>query len=187
MQKWAARLLAATTMLALAGCPGNNGGTDAGTGDSGTGDSGPRDSGPVDARPPMDAPMDLDAWMMDVDAGDSGDIESGHTFLFTLDDDWVIDANFEGNDARWINHSCDPNCEVYLEEDEGGDPARDRLVICAMRAIRAGEKLTYDYGIVTREPITDEERALWACRCGAPNCKGLMLEYVPGPKAGGGP
>ena len=72
MQKWAARLLAATTMLALAGCPGNNGGTDSGTPDSGTGDSGPRDSGPVDARPPMDAPMDLDAWMMDVDAGDSG-------------------------------------------------------------------------------------------------------------------
>jgi SET domain-containing protein len=113
--------------------------------------------------------------------------DNGHTFLYELNGQYMIDAAVDGNDARWINHSCDPNCEVYLEEDEGGDPARDRLVICAMRAIRAGEELTYDYGIVTREPITDEERALWACRCGAPNCKGLMLEYVPGPQAGGGP
>ena len=54
----------------------------------------------------------------EVDEGDSGDVESGHTFLFTLNEDWVIDANFEGNDARWINHSCNPNCEAVLEENE---------------------------------------------------------------------
>jgi hypothetical protein len=105
--------------------------------------------------------------------------DNGHTFLYELNERYMIDAAVDGNDARWINHSCDPNCEVYLEESEDGDPAKDRLVICAMRSIRAGEELTYDYGIVTREPITEEERRLWACRCGAANCRGLMLEYVP--------
>jgi len=69
-----------------------------------------------------------------VDAGDSGDIESGHTFLFTLNEDWVIDANFEGNDARWINHSCAPNCEAVMVEDEA-DPKKSRVFIEAIRAI----------------------------------------------------
>jgi len=111
--------------------------------------------------------------------------DDGHTFLYELNDTYMIDAGVGGNDARWINHSCDPNCEVYLEEDEGGDPARDRLVICAMRPILEGEELTYDYGIYTTEPITDEERRLWVCRCGAETCKGLMLEYRPGAGRGG--
>jgi SET domain-containing protein len=61
-----------------------------------------------------------------VDADDSGDVESGHTFLFTLNDDYVIDANYKGNDARWINHSCDPNCEAVIEEDEDGDSVATR-------------------------------------------------------------
>ena len=110
--------------------------------------------------------------------------DNGHTFLYDLNEQFMIDAAVGGNDSRWINHSCDPNCEVYIEEDEAGDRAKDRLVICAMRRIRAGEELTYDYGICTDEPITDEERALWACRCGAPNCKGIMLEYRPGRRPG---
>ena len=70
----------------------------------------------------------------DVDAGDSGDVDSGHTFLFTLNDDWVIDANFEGNDARWINHSCDPNCEAVLDEDEE-DSKQSRVFIEAIREV----------------------------------------------------
>jgi SET domain-containing protein len=101
--------------------------------------------------------------------------DDGHTFLYVLTDDWLIDAGVDGNEARWINHSCDPNCEVWQIESDDGNPAHDRLVIQAMRAIRAGEELTYDYGIVTDEPITDEIRALWVCRCGAPTCKGTML------------
>src|SRR3546814_3401676 len=56
----------------------------------------------------------------EVDADVTGDVESGHTFLFTLNDDYVIDANFEGNSARWINHSCSPNCEAVLDENERG-------------------------------------------------------------------
>ena len=89
----------------------------------------------------------------EVDAGDSGDIESGHTFLFTLDENWVIDANFEGNDARWINHSCAPNCEAVLVENED-DPKRTQVFIEAIRAIKPGEELTYDYGITLAERHT---------------------------------
>ena len=102
--------------------------------------------------------------------------DDGHTFLYTLNDHYVIDATVDGNEARWINHSCDPNCEVWLEESDDGDPAGDSLVIRPLRAIRAGEELTYDYGITTSEPITDAVRALWACRCGSPKCRGVMVE-----------
>jgi SET domain-containing protein len=110
----------------------------------------------------------------EVDAGDSGDIESGHTFLFTLDDDWVIDANFEGNDARWINHSCAPNCEAILDEDED-DASKSRVFIEAIRAIKPGEELTYDYGIVLDEPHTAKLKKIWACHCGSKKCRGTML------------
>ena len=110
----------------------------------------------------------------DVDASDSGDVESGHTFLFTLNDDYVIDANFEGNSARWINHSCAPNCEAVLDENEQ-DPRRSRVFIEATRSIRPGEELTYDYGITLDEPHTARLKKIWACRCGAKKCTGTML------------
>lgn len=102
--------------------------------------------------------------------------DDGHTFLYILNDDYVIDATVGGNEARWINHSCDPNCETIGIESDDGDPAKERLVITAIRAIRAGEELTYEYGIVTDEPVTDEVRAMWVCRCGSPKCRGTMLE-----------
>lgn len=111
----------------------------------------------------------------EVDAGDSGDIESGHTFLFTLNEDWVIDANFEGNAARWINHSCDPNCEAVLVEHPH-DSKRSKVFIEALRDIAAGEELTYDYGITLAERHTPRLKKIWACRCGAPTCTGTMLK-----------
>ncbi|HEY0309722.1 MAG TPA: SET domain-containing protein-lysine N-methyltransferase [Luteimonas sp.] len=110
----------------------------------------------------------------EVDADASGDVESGHTFLFTLDDDWVIDANHGGNSARWINFSCDPNCEAVLEENED-DPKKSRVFIEAKRAIKPGEELTYDYGIVLDEPHTVRLKKIWACHCGSKHCRGTML------------
>ena len=110
----------------------------------------------------------------EVDADDSGDVESGHTFLFTLNDDWVIDANFEGNDARWINHSCDPNCEAVLDEDED-DSKQSQVFIEAIRSIKPGEELTYDYGITLAERHTPRLKKIWACRCGSKKCTGTML------------
>ena len=111
----------------------------------------------------------------EVDAGDSGDIESGHTFLFTLNDAWVIDANSEGNAARWINHSCAPNCEAVLEEDDDA-PMKSRVFIEAIRAIKPGEELTYDYGISLAERHTPRLKKIWACRCGSKKCTGTMLK-----------
>src|SRR5213595_3013077 len=73
--------------------------------------------------------------------------DDGHTFLFTLNDHYVIDGSIDGNEARWINHSCEPNCEAVLVENGDGDPATEYMVIQALRPISAGEELTYDYAI----------------------------------------
>jgi SET domain-containing protein len=103
-------------------------------------------------------------------------LDTGHTFLFTLNDDYVIDANVEGNIARWINHSCAPNCQPVLVEHAGRDRRLDRVEIESLRTLRPGEELTYDYGITLSVPHTAKMKALWACRCGAPNCSGTMLK-----------
>ena len=111
-----------------------------------------------------------------VDEGDTGDVESGHTFLFTLNDEYVIDANHGGNSARWINHSCNPNCEAVLEEADGDDRTKDRVFIEAIRDIKPGQELSYNYGITLDEPHTARLKKIWACRCGARNCTGTMLK-----------
>lgn len=103
-------------------------------------------------------------------------VESGHTFLFTLNDRYVVDANVEGNDARWINHSCEPNCKPYVIEDPAGNPKHDRIVIETLRDIPAGEELTFDYGIRLECRHTARLKKVWACRCGAPTCTGTMLK-----------
>ena len=115
--------------------------------------------------------------------GDGGD--TGHTFLFTLNDRYVIDANVGGNAARWINHSCAPNCEAVHDEDERGRAERDRVLIEAKRNIRKGEELTYNYGIVLEVPHTAQLKRIWRCLCGAPRCRGTMLapKRAPKPKA----
>ncbi|TXK65095.1 SET domain-containing protein [Alkalisalibacterium limincola] len=105
-----------------------------------------------------------------------GGSETGHTFLFTLNDTYIIDANVGGNDARWINHSCAPNCEAVTEDDEDEDPAKDHVFIEAIRDIRAGEELSYNYGITLEEKHTRRLKQVWACRCGSPKCTGTMLQ-----------
>jgi SET domain-containing protein len=116
--------------------------------------------------------------MTDADAdkmyGDGG--ETGHTFLFTLNDEYIIDANRKGNTARWINHSCDPNCQALIDESDSGDPRKDKVVIEAIRKIKPGEELTYDYGIVLDMPHTARLKKVWACRCGSSKCIGTMLK-----------
>ncbi|MBX3727410.1 MAG: SET domain-containing protein-lysine N-methyltransferase [Xanthomonadales bacterium] len=112
----------------------------------------------------------------EADACYDGTLDSGHTFLFTLNDHWIVDANQGGNSARWINHSCDPNCEAVIHVDRNGDEARDRVFIETLRPVRAGEELTYNYGIVLDVPHTARLKRIWACRCGARNCTGTMLQ-----------
>ncbi|MBD8526493.1 SET domain-containing protein [Pseudomarimonas arenosa] len=102
--------------------------------------------------------------------------DTGHTFLFTLNEKYIIDANEDGNDARWINHSCDPNCQAVLHEAEDGKAKHDKVIIETLRPIVAGEELTYDYGIVLEEKHTKKMKKIWACRCGSPKCSGTMLK-----------
>jgi SET domain-containing protein len=91
-----------------------------------------------------------------------------HTFIFEVADGSVIDADVRGNAARWINHSCAPNCDTY-EDDEG------RVYIEARRTIRAGEELTYDYQLSYDGRIGPRVLAAYECRCGAARCRGSML------------
>jgi hypothetical protein len=95
------------------------------------------------------------------------DANDNHTFLFIVDSRTVIDAGVEGNDARFINHSCDPNCESVIE---GG-----RVYIEAIRAIQPGEELAYDYQIGREEGDPPDVDEIFACRCGAASCRGTML------------
>lgn len=93
--------------------------------------------------------------------------DPNHTFYFHIDDNHVIDALHGGNASRWINHSCQPNC--VADEQDG------RIFIKARRAIRAGEELSYDYGLVIDEPLTDALKAEFPCRCGSRRCRGTLL------------
>ncbi|MCO5978245.1 SET domain-containing protein [Ideonella oryzae] len=91
-----------------------------------------------------------------------------HTFYFQLRTGEVIDALYGGNASRWINHSCDPNCEA--EETKGG-----RVFIKALRPIAPGEELSYDYGLTIDERYTPALKKRYECRCGAPECRHTML------------
>jgi len=112
----------------------------------------------------------------EVDAAYDGENETGHTFLFTLNEDFVVDANIKGNEARWINHSCDPNCDSEHVDAVDGDKSKDRIEIKALRDIKAGEELSYNYGIRLSERHTSKLKKLWACLCGSPKCSGTMLQ-----------
>jgi SET domain-containing protein len=90
-----------------------------------------------------------------------------HTFLFTLDSRWVIDAAVGGNDSRFINHSCEPNCEAVID--------KKRIYIEALRTIRPGEELFYDYQYERTDETTAEDEQLYVCRCGTPSCRGTIL------------
>ena len=108
------------------------------------------------------------AWDEAMDRADNNPDDPAHTFLFELDDGRVIDARVRGNAARWINHSCAPNC-VTCEDEDG------HVFIEAKRRIRPGEELTYDYRLSVDARLTRKERAQYICRCGATKCRGSLL------------
>jgi uncharacterized protein len=90
-----------------------------------------------------------------------------HTFLFAVDDRYVVDGARGGNEARFINHSCEPNCESLI--------VRRRVFIHALREIEAGEELLYDYWYMTDDGYTLEDlRRVYPCRCRAPGCRGTL-------------
>ena len=95
------------------------------------------------------------------------DDDRHHTFLFAIDDDVVIDAAVGGNDARYINHSCDPNCDAVV--DDG------RIWIETIRDVSPGEELAYDYAYVLDERHSPAAKRRYPCSCGAANCRRTIL------------
>jgi uncharacterized protein len=93
--------------------------------------------------------------------------DPNHTFYFHIDEEHVIDALYGGNSSRWINHSCDANCEA--DENDG------RIFIKALRNIKAGEELNYDYGLIIDERYTPKLKAEYPCWCGTKKCRGTLL------------
>lgn len=89
------------------------------------------------------------------------------TYLFMIDEDLYIDGLSRGNAARFINHSCKPNCEAYLEDG--------KVVIHAIKDIKSGAELSYDYQLYVEDSVADESAADYPCRCGAKKCKGTMI------------
>jgi SET domain-containing protein len=96
------------------------------------------------------------------------DPKDGHTFLFTVDAKTVIDAGVNGNEARFVNHGCDPNCQTVNTEK--------RIFIEALRTVQPGEELAYDYQIQRDDDDPADVDVIFACRCGAQSCRGSMLE-----------
>ncbi|MBI4449245.1 SET domain-containing protein-lysine N-methyltransferase [Candidatus Woesearchaeota archaeon] len=99
------------------------------------------------------------------------DPAKGGVYLFELDDDWTIDANRTEDIAKYINHSCDPNCEIEMNNGH--------IWIVALRYIAAGEELTYNYGF----DIEDVED--YPCQCGSARCVGYILDEDEWPKLRG--
>jgi len=105
------------------------------------------------------------AWEQAAKAEESGEAA---VYIFTLDKKWDIDGNVPWNDARLINHSCDPNCEAWIEEDS--------IFIYSIKPIQKGEELTFDYGFDI-ECYEDHP-----CRCGKDNCVGYIVSQTQWPE-----
>jgi hypothetical protein len=98
-----------------------------------------------------------------------GEMGRHHTFLFAIGDGTrVLDAGPLDWPAKYINHSCDPNCEAIEEED-------GRVFIDALRKIDVGTELLYDYAYERTDEHTPEDEALYLCRCGSAKCRGSIL------------
>ena len=103
--------------------------------------------------------------------------EANNVYIFSLNDQQDIDGNVEWNPARFLNHSCSPNCEAEFDEDQ--------IWVIASRDISAEEELTFNYGFDL------EDYREYPCHCGAPNCVGYIVaeelfEYVRGREESGG-
>jgi uncharacterized protein len=99
---------------------------------------------------------------------DDDQMRRHHTFLFILNTKMCVDAAFDGNAARFLNHSCDPNCEAVIE--------RGHIWIEAVRNIPAGTELLYDYQYEDDPEYTEEDLRFYLCRCGAPICRGTIVK-----------
>ena len=107
-------------------------------------------------------------WAIAQERADAAGGPISHTFFFSLADGQVIDGASKGNEARFLNHSCEPNCEP-LEHDDG------RVFIYALMDIERGEELTYYYALIYEGRHTATVKRSFPCYCDSPHCTGTML------------
>jgi uncharacterized protein len=91
--------------------------------------------------------------------------------LFRVNEKTFIDGDVIQNNARFINHSCEPNCQAVLESG--------RVYIKSQRTIQAGEELTFDYRLERLEGYDSGQDNLYACHCGAKNCRRTLFSSPP--------
>ncbi len=106
----------------------------------------------------------------ETDRYDDESMDRHHTFLFAIDDKVTIDAGRIGNDAKYVNHSCEPNCEAVDEEG--------RIFVEAIKTIQPGTELFYDYAFEQEPPLTQELIDMYPCRCGTKKCRGTILKVA---------
>jgi SET domain-containing protein len=102
----------------------------------------------------------------EVETSSAEDADPAYTLLFAVDDDISIDAGVDGNSIRFMNHSCEPNCETSVEGH--------KVFVHALRRIRPGEEMTYDYNLRPGDP--DDSPEDYACKCGSKSCRGTMVD-----------
>lgn len=89
--------------------------------------------------------------------------KTGSVYIFELNSKYDIDGFVRKNKARYINHSCDPNCEVDIIKNE--------IWISSIKKIKKGEELSYDYGYsFDKDDFRDH-----VCKCGSKNCIGYII------------
>ena len=89
--------------------------------------------------------------------------KTGSVYIFELNSKYDIDGFVRKNKARYINHSCDPTCEVDIIKNEIG--------ISSIKKIKKGEELSYDYGYsFDKDDFRDH-----VCKCGSKNCIGYII------------
>lgn len=98
---------------------------------------------------------------------DEGKMKRHHTFLFVISNRTVVDGAVDGNDSIYINHSCDPNCETYIE--------RGRIFIEAIRDIPKDAEIAYDYLYDRADDAKDGIEEYYKCHCGSKKCRGTIL------------
>jgi len=97
------------------------------------------------------------------------DPSQGGVYIFTIDDDWDIDGNVPWNPAKYLNHSCNPNCESQIDDD-------DEVFLIAIKDIKKGDELFFDYGYDVDNYLEHP------CRCGSKNCVGYIVAEDQWPK-----
>ncbi len=88
------------------------------------------------------------------------EVENGVVYLFGLDEKWTIDGDIPENDMKYVNHSCEPNAESINEDDH--------IWVVALRDIKQGEEIVYDYCLET------EDHEDHPCKCGSIKCTGFI-------------